>query len=71
LKGTITASVASLTQLVNLHLCDNALAGLVPPLPFKQYSGRYGCLLGAGSDDDCTGPNCNHFKCPLPAACWE
>jgi hypothetical protein len=63
LKGTIPSSLASLTQLIGLGLNDNALTGLVPPLPFKQYSG--GCALDL--PDDCTEPNCNHFKCPLPA----
>jgi hypothetical protein len=68
LKGTIPSSLASLTQLAQLGLWDNALTGLVPPLPFKQYSGGphggYCCLDFPGN---CQMPNCNHFKCPLPA----
>ena len=63
LKGTIPSSLASLTQLTYIDLSDNALTGLVPPLPFKQYSNY--CYLDA--PDHCVEPNCNHFKCPLPA----
>jgi hypothetical protein len=58
LKGTIPSSLASLTKLSSIVLFGNALTGLVPPLPFKQYS--YRCKL------DYTGGS-NHFKCPLPA----
>jgi hypothetical protein len=61
LKGTIPSSLASLTKLATLYLDENALTGLVPPLPFKQFE----CVLDY--PDDCTEPNCNHFKCPLPA----
>ena len=67
-KGTIPSSLASLTQLTYLGLAGNALTGLVPPLPFKQYKDQYGdgdCFLD--NPDYCTEPNCNHFKCPLPA----
>jgi hypothetical protein len=39
------------------------LTGLVPPLPFKQYDNG-GCWL---DNQPCYTPNCNHFKCPLPA----
>jgi hypothetical protein len=75
LKGTIPSSLASLTQLTYLDLHDNALTGLVPPLPFKQYGGIGSCtpdIPGDGiccldSPGQCTEPNCNHFKCPLPA----
>jgi Leucine-rich repeat (LRR) protein len=63
LNGTIPSSLASLTRLTNLDLEQNALTGLVPPLPFKQYSGA--CRLDNLAD--CVEPNCNHFKCPLPA----
>jgi hypothetical protein len=68
LKGTIPSSLASLTLLTELRLNNNALTGLVPPLPFKQYNGDGGCFLDTAWDPGfCTGPNCNHFKCPLPA----
>jgi Leucine-rich repeat (LRR) protein len=63
LKGTIPSSVASMTKLSNIELDGNALTGLVPPLPFKQYTN--GC--GLDDPDYCKEPNCNHFKCPLPA----
>jgi hypothetical protein len=63
LKGTIPSSLASLTELTFLVLGDNALTGLVPPLPFKQY----GDECGLDYPGLCTEPNCNHFKCPLPA----
>jgi hypothetical protein len=70
LEGTIPSSLASMTKLTQIDLFDNALTGLVPALPFKQYSGDYGCFLdnptGSGPNP-CTEPNCNHFKCPLPA----
>jgi hypothetical protein len=62
LKGTIPSSLASLTQLTDLTLRDNALTGLVPPLPFKQYS-----MVCDLDYPGCTEPKCNHFKCPLPA----
>jgi hypothetical protein len=61
LNGTIPSSLASL-RLDYLRLDNNALTGLVPPLPFKQYS--VGCYL---DNPGCTEPNCNHFKCHLPA----
>jgi hypothetical protein len=64
LKGTIPSSLASLTELSSISLSKNALTGLVPPLPFKQYSGGHCALDDPGY---CTEPNCNHFKCPLPA----
>jgi hypothetical protein len=67
LRGTIPSSLAKLSKLTVLALYDNRLTGLLPPLPFAQYTGGdpgYGCHLDAPS---CTEPNCNHFKCPLPA----
>jgi hypothetical protein len=48
--------------LTDLELNSNKLTGIVPPLPFAQYSD--GCYLD--SPDYCTEPECNHFKCPLP-----
>ena len=63
LEGTIPSSLASLTRLTYLSLQYNTLTGLVPPLPFKQYSDWCGLDVPEG----CTEPNCNHFKCPLPA----
>jgi hypothetical protein len=67
LKGTIPSSLRSLTKLTSIYLAENSLTGLVPSLPFKQYynNSNNNCYL----DDavDCTEPNCNHFKCPLPA----
>jgi hypothetical protein len=63
LKGTIPSSLASLTQLTDLALGENALTGLVSLLPFKQYRDR--CILDYPGS--CTEPNYNHFKCPLPA----
>jgi hypothetical protein len=68
LKGTIPSSLASLSKVTGIQLFENALTGLVPPLPFKQYNGW--CELDAGAfpaSDGCKEPNCNHFKCPLPA----
>jgi Leucine-rich repeat (LRR) protein len=68
LTGTIPSSLGSITYLHNIKLSGNALTGLVPPLPFKQYDST---KIGEGCQLDepgaCTEPNCNHFKCPLPA----
>jgi hypothetical protein len=69
LRGTIPSSLAQLSMMTELVLSSNQLTGLVPPLPFAQYTGgQYGCVLdepaycqGGPSGD------CNHFKCPLPA----
>jgi Leucine-rich repeat (LRR) protein len=66
LRGIIPSSLAKLSKMNTLILSSNHLTGLVPSLPFAQYntdSGR--CVLDDASD--CTEPNCNHFKCPLPA----
>jgi hypothetical protein len=63
LKGTIPSSLASMTKLTKIRLDENALTGLVPPLPFKQY----GVDCGLNDPGSCKEPNCNHFKCPLPA----
>jgi hypothetical protein len=46
-------------EIIVLH--SNMLTGLLPPLPFAQYA--Y-CVLDRPSYCE---PNCNHFKCPLPA----
>jgi Leucine-rich repeat (LRR) protein len=62
LTGTIPSSLASLTSLTNILLDQNKLTGTVPPLPFVRYTG--GCHLDYST---CTEPNCNHFRCPLPA----
>jgi hypothetical protein len=45
-----------------LYLYGNKLTGIVPPLPFEQYNGS--CALDRPGN--CTEPDCNHFKCPLP-----
>jgi Leucine-rich repeat (LRR) protein len=68
LLGTIPSSLANLSKLTQLYLYGNQLKGLLPPLPFAQYTDNGygdGCFLDDPSD--CTEPNCNHFKCPLPA----
>jgi hypothetical protein len=56
------ASNTTLRPTSHSDLAHNSLTGLVPPLPFKQYSN--GCGL---DDPDGCGATCNHFKCPLPA----
>jgi Leucine-rich repeat (LRR) protein len=66
LTGSIPSELATLTALTSLYLVGNQLTGLVPPLPFEQYTdGDAGdCTLDS---DGCNEPDCNHFKCPLPA----
>jgi hypothetical protein len=64
LHGTIPSSLAKLSEMSLLWLYDNRLTGLVPSLPFAQYTNGE-CRLDAPSA--CTKPSCNHFKCPLPA----
>ena len=51
--GPVPASVASMASLQRLDLLNNAFTGLLPPLPWPQYSD--GCWL-----------NGNNFSCPLP-----
>jgi hypothetical protein len=68
LRGTIPSSLAKLSKMTALALAYNRLTGLVPSLPFAQYTGNVGCRLDSPSGQyACTEPNCNHFKCPLPA----
>jgi hypothetical protein len=69
LRGTIPSSLAKLSEMTELDLSENSLTGLVPSLPFAQYTrGHVGCHLDYPSDQGgCTEPDCNHFKCPLPA----
>jgi hypothetical protein len=70
LTGTIPANLANLANLKEIGLWGNRLTGLVPELPFAQY--RYTwqpepfgkCILDLLT---CVEPNCNKFKCPLPA----
>jgi hypothetical protein len=72
LRGTIPSSLAKLSKMTELTLFWNRLTGLLPSLPFAQYTyaeSYYGqCALALPSGQfACTEPNCNHFKCPLPA----
>jgi hypothetical protein len=71
LRGTIPSSLAKLSKMTQLVLTYNRLTGLVPSLPFAQYADAGGglCLLEDPPEGSfgCTEPNCNHFKCPLPA----
>jgi hypothetical protein len=62
LDGSIPTEIVMLTGLGDLELNFNKLGGVVPSLPFAK--------IGYCSLDyppGCTEPNCNHFKCPLPA----
>jgi hypothetical protein len=68
----LSARLIPITLLPTPHseLDKNYLTGVVPPLPFKQYG--FGCVLNAVAEpsppaEPCTEPQCNHFKCPLPA----
>ena len=54
LTGTIPASIGKLKKLANVRLFNNSLGGIVPPLPFAQYT------------SDCS-MHGNKFSCPLPA----
>jgi hypothetical protein len=47
-------------------LAQNKLTGLIPPLPFVQYSDFCALTDEDNRPGNCTTPNCNHFKCPLP-----
>jgi hypothetical protein len=67
LRGTIPSSLAKLSKMTTLTLNNNRLTGLVPSLPFAQYTDRYGGECVLDNPTGCTEPNCNHFKCPLPA----
>ena len=56
LNGTIPgAAIRNLKKLQTFGVFRNQLTGLVPELPFAQYTGI--CAIGPG----------NHFKCPLPS----
>ena len=60
----------SLAALRQLDLSCNRLSGLLPKLPFEQYSD--GCFLGGPELEQCPdgsdrGPTSrNQFACPLP-----
>ena len=58
MKGSIPEALGDLEQLVFLNLGHNRLTGVVPSLPFKNYTN--GCSL-----QDLTSPS-NHYTCPLP-----
>jgi hypothetical protein len=62
LSGRIPSEIGMLKQLTYLLLTLNCLTGIVPALPFTQYSNY--CKL-------CWWPACtmdsNRFECPLPA----
>jgi hypothetical protein len=56
-KNTVPSSLSTLTALKGVDLANNRLSGLVPPLPFGQYT-IHCCLEDASR---------NRFACPLPA----
>ena len=70
--GTIPAEMIKLKKLTTLNLMDNSLHGVVPPLPFSQYSG---CDLAeqTGAGFDCPLPpgasTCNQPGPPWPLNC--
>jgi hypothetical protein len=69
LTGSIPSALANLKKLARVYLDQNNLGGIVPPLPFEQYSTGTP-TSGACSLDNpklCQGPVCNRFSCPLPA----
>jgi hypothetical protein len=59
MKGSIPEALARLEQLAVLALWRNRLTGVVPSLPFKNYTND-GCYLQYP-----TSPS-NHYTCPLP-----
>jgi hypothetical protein len=59
IKGSIPARLGDLKQLTTLELHRNRLTGVVPSLPFNQYT-KSNCYLQAP-----TSPT-NNFTCPLP-----
>jgi hypothetical protein len=56
MEGTVPATLSAMTKMTFLYLNNNKLVGLLPAMPFAQYTG-YCCLQYSGS---------NHFDCPLP-----
>jgi Leucine-rich repeat (LRR) protein len=69
LSGSIPSELGQLPKLDWINLHTNRLTGLVPPLPFAQYTDpKYGGGCALDWPSYCINePNCNHFKCPLPA----
>jgi hypothetical protein len=59
MKGSIPEALGDLEQLTFLELYQNRLTGVVPSLPFKNYTN--GCYLQYQT----TNPT-NHYTCPLP-----
>jgi hypothetical protein len=62
LVGSIPAELASLAKLIKLDLSFNHLTGLVPELPWNQYT--RGCSL-QGFNNSAYHPS-NNYTCPLP-----
>eukprot|EP00937_MAST-01D_sp_MAST-1D-sp2_P001639 g1639.t1 len=58
LDGTIPDSIGQLTALTSVCLRNNTLTGLVPALPWKQYTDY--CTIGG-----------NPFTCPLPGGATD
>jgi hypothetical protein len=56
ISGTIPAEMIKLKKLTSLNLISNSLEGVVPALPFSQYTD--GCTLAVQSGKG--------FDCPLP-----
>jgi hypothetical protein len=66
LTGPIPSEIAKLGKLTDVQLRSNSLTGLVPALPFAQYTDA--CVLAAGSKYCTAG---NQFSCPLPASAQQ
>jgi hypothetical protein len=63
LTGSIPSEIGALVALSGFNVACNNLSGIVPPLPFSQYSGvGYGCEM---QYERVHAPD-NHFSCPLP-----
>jgi hypothetical protein len=64
LDGSIPGTIAKLAKLKYLNLERNLFTGVVPKLPFRQYT--FGCCLQQFQNTP-PDPHRNQFSCPLPA----
>jgi hypothetical protein len=71
LTGTIPNGIADLDALTGLEFQNNRLTGVVPNLPFQNYTAHCGLTMGGTNMFTCPLPpgarRCTMYDCPLPA----